>query len=346
MSDLLAGLPKAELHVHLEGAISPQTLLQLAQRHQIELPASDIEGLRDWFHFRDFEHFVEIYLTCSRCLRDPEDFLLITRDFAREQIRQGIVYSEAHFTIGTHILNGRDPSAVMEALGQGVEFARQQGLELRFIFDVVRNVPEMADATLEWALKGRDQGVVAALGLSGFEDHPTKPFADHFLEAERRGLARTAHAGEHAGPESIEAALEYAHAERIGHGIRAIDSPTLVSDLASSGVVLEVCPSSNVQLHAVEDFSSHPFARLDQAGVPVTVNSDDPPLFNTTLLGEFEVLQSEFGYSESDLVRIARNAFVNSFAETTLKQRLLADFDHQASWRVSPQGLAADSGSP
>ena len=331
MSGLVAELPKAELHVHLEGAISPQTLLQLAGRHKVDLPAQDLEGLRSWFRFRDFPHFVAIYLKCSECLRDPQDFLLVARDFISEQERQNIVYTEAHFTIGTHIQNGRDPSEIVDALEQAVSWGRRRGVELQFIFDIVRNVPQMADATLEWALKGLERNLVVGLGLSGFEDHPTEPFSDHFAEAERKGLHRTAHAGEHGGPDIVYAALEYARAERIGHGIKSHDSPTLVRELAAAGVVLEVCPTSNVKLHAVDGYESHPFRDLDHAGVVVTVNSDDPWLFDTTLTEEYAVLVDHFGYDSEGLLQIARRAFAGSFATPELRRRLLSDFDAAAS---------------
>lgn len=335
MSDWIAALPKAELHVHLEGAISPATLLKLAERHGIDLPATDVDGLRSWFRFRDFEHFVDIYLTCSKCLRDPEDFLLVAKDFIREQGRQNIIYTEAHFTMGTHIQNGRNPSEILDALGRAAEWGRGQGVELRFIFDILRNVPQMADATLEWALEGRKRELVVAVGLSGFEDHPTAPLADHYAEAERQGLHRTAHAGEHAGPESIYAALEYARAERIGHGISAAEDPTLQSELATSGVVLEICPSSNVQLHAVDDYDSHPFCDLDHAGVSVTVNSDDPWLFNSSLSEEYGVLARHFAYERDGLARIARMAFASSFATAPEQERMLSEFD---SWIEESDG--------
>ncbi len=330
MPGLVAELPKAELHVHLEGAISPQTLLNLASRHEVDLPADDPDGLRSWFRFRDFPHFVAVYLKCSECLRDPEDFLLVARDFISEQQRQNIVYTEAHFTIGTHIRNGRDPSEILDALAEAVSWGTERGVELRFIFDIVRNVPEMADDTLEWALEGRRRELVVGLGLSGFEDQPTEPFADHFDEAERQGLHRTAHAGEHEGPEVVYAALEHARAERIGHGIRAYDDPTLVGELATSGTVLEVCPTSNVKLHAVDGYDSHPFPDLDSAGVLVTVNSDDPWLFDTTLAEEYAVLMDHFGYGSEGLLQVARRAFAGSFANPELRGRLLADFDAAA----------------
>lgn len=326
MSHWIEALPKAELHVHLEGAISPATLLKLAERHDVSLPATDPTSLRSWFRFRDFEHFVEIYLTCSRCLRDPEDFLLIAKEFIREQERQHVTYTEAHFTIGTHIQNGRNPSEILDALGQAVAWGRERGVELTFIFDILRNVPQMADATLEWALEGSKRGLVVAVGLSGFEDHPTAPLADHYAEAERQGLHRTAHAGEHAGPESIHAALEHARAERIGHGISAAEDATLQSELARAGTVLEICPSSNVQLHAVDDYGDHPFRDLDDAGVPVTVNSDDPWLFNSSLTDEYAVLVEHFGYDRAGLTRIARSAFAASFAAGDERDRLLAEF--------------------
>lgn len=344
MSGWIAALPKAELHVHLEGAISPATLLTLAERHGVDLPATDLDGLRSWFRFRDFPHFVEIYLTCSKCLRDPEDFLLIAEEFIREQKRQNVLYTEAHFTIGTHIQNGLDPSEILDALDQAVAWGREQGVELRFIFDILRNVPEMADATLEWALEGRSRELVVAVGLSGFEDHPTAPLADHYAEAERQGLHRTAHAGEHAGPESIYAALEYARAERIGHGISAAQDTSLQAELAKTGVLLEICPSSNVQLHAVEDYASHPFRDLDNAGIQVTVNSDDPWLFDVSLTDEYGVLAERFGYGSEDLRRIARNAFAGSFAPDDERTRLLAAFESFI--EDAPEGDAADGVEP
>lgn len=321
-------MPKVELHVHLEGSIQPQTLLELAHRRHIDLPASDVAGLRDWFRFRDFEHFVEIYLTCCRCLRDPEDFQLVMDQFTAEQERQNILYSEVHFTIGTHLANGVNGEEVAQALGESIEAGRKRrGVRVRLIPDIVRDVgPERADETLEWALAARRYGVVA-LGLSGFESSPDEPFAEHFEVAEAEGLHRVAHAGEHEGPETIRSVLDVCRVERIGHGIRAVDDPELVAELADRGIPLEICPTSNVCLGAVPEIAAHPFDHLYRAGIVTTVNSDDPPQFETDLNREYVELAAAFGYGAGELTGFAWNALQAAFLTEEARQELITDFD-------------------
>jgi adenosine deaminase len=285
----------------------PAVLLELARRNGVALPADDEEGLARWFRFRDFEHFVQVYLTCSRTLRKPEDFQLLATDFMAEQARQNVLYTEAHFTIGTHLTNGANGDEVLAALEEAIREGEERlGVRLRLIPDIVRNVPALADATLEWALAGRRRGVVVALGLSGSEARfPGEPFREHFAAAAREGLHRVAHAGEHAGPESIRSVLEVCGAERIGHGVRAVEDPSLVAVLAERGIPLEVCPSSNVCLGVVPDLARHPFDRLARAGCRVTVNSDDGPLFGTTLTDEYLRLARTFGYGPDELTHLA-----------------------------------------
>ena len=327
----LLRMPKAELHVHLEGSIKPATLLALARRHGVELPASDEAGLAEWFRFRDFEHFVEIYLTVSSCLREPDDIHLLALDFLAEQARQNVLYSEAHFTIATHLANGLDGEAVAAALWQAIEEGeRRFGVRLRLIPDIVRNVPAGADATLDWALANRRRGVVA-LGLSGIEaDWPNEPFREHFAEAERQGLHRVAHAGEHAGPESIRSALEVCHAERIGHGVRAVEDPALVEELARRAIPCEVCPTSNLRLGVFPTYAAHSFDRLYRAGVPVTVNSDDPPFFETTLTAEYQALADTFGYGADELAGWALAAVEQSFLPAAERAALAERFRREA----------------
>ena len=326
MERFVAELPKVELHVHLEGSMQPATLLELARRRRVDLPADDEAGLRRWFEFRDFEHFVEVYLTCCRCLRDPEDFQLVLEQFLQEQARQQVLYSEIHFTIGTHLANGVNGGEVADALGEVVEQAPvRYGVRVGIIPDIVRNVgPEWADQTLEWALAGRGKGIVA-LGLSGFEDSPDEPFREHFREAQREGLHRVAHAGEHAGPDSIRSVLEVCRAERVGHGIRAVDDPDLVSQLVTQGIPLEICASSNLRLGAVADLAVHPFDRLHRAGVVVTINSDDPPLFETDLNREHWSLAQQFGYGPAELARFSFQALDSSFIGESDRRQLNED---------------------
>jgi len=319
-------MPKAELHVHLEGSIRPATLLELARRHRVELPARDVAGLREWFRFRDFDHFVEIYLAVSSCLRDPEDFRTLALDFLAEQARQNVLYSEVHFTIATHLAAGADGEAVAAALWEAIEEGeRDYGVRMRLVPDIVRNVPAGADATLEWALANRRRGVVA-LGLSGIEaGWSNEPFREHFAAAERAGLHRVAHAGEHAGPESIRSVLDAARAERIGHGVRAVEDPALVAELARDGVPLEVCPVSNLRLGVFPTIEAHSFDRLYRAGVRVSVSSDDPPLFSSTLTGEYLALAGAFGYGPAELAGLAiaavRHAFLPVEEAAALEER-------------------------
>jgi len=311
----LLRMPKVELHVHLEGAMRPSVLLELARRNGVDLPAQDEAGLKKWFRFRDFQHFVEVYLTCSRALRTPEDFQLLVSDFLAEQACQNILYSEAHFTIGTHIANGGNGGEILAALEEAVrEGESRHGVTLRLIPDIVRNLgPQQADVTLAWALAGRGRGVVA-LGLSGFEQKfPNEPFRSHFETAAQEGLHRVAHAGETAGPESIRSVLAVCGAERIGHGVRAVEDPELMAELRDRGVPLEVCPSSNVCLGVVPDLAHHPFDQLYRHGCRVSVSSDDPAFFNTNLTREYLRLHQTFGYSAAELAGLSLAALQQSF---------------------------------
>ena len=328
LHELLARMPKVELHVHLEGAMPPAGLLALARKRGIDLPATTVEGLAEWFRFSDFAHFVQIYVTICRCLRQPEDFQQLVDAFAAEQARQNVVYSEAHFTVGTHLINGHSASELRDAMAEAlVDAEKRHGVRVRLIPDLVRNVAfKWADRTLEWALEMQGRGVVA-LGLSGFEaTHPAEPFAEHFRVAAQAGLHRVAHASEHAGPDSVRSVLAVCGAERIGHGVRAVEDPALMAELAAAGVPLEVCPSSNVCLGVVPDLASHPFERLRAAGVNVTVNSDDPPLFATTLSEEYQRLADTFGYDAETLGGLSLAALRGSFLPAAEKEERDRDF--------------------
>jgi adenosine deaminase len=327
----LLRMPKVELHVHLEGAMRPSVLIELARRNGVELPAADEAGLKRWFRFRDFDHFVEVYLTCSRALRAPEDFKLLASDFLAEQAMQNVLYSEVHFTISTHLANGVDGGEVMDALGEAMaEGERRFGVVMRLIPDVVRNVgPAAADRTLEWALAGRGRGVVA-IGLSGSEARfGNEPFRRHFEAARAGGLRRVAHAGEHAGPESIRSVLEVCGAERIGHGVRAIEDAALMAELRDRRVPLEVCPTSNLCLGVVPDLAHHPFDQLYRGGLRVSVSSDDPAFFQTNLTREYLRLAQAFGYDAEQLAGLALSALRQSFLPEAERAALEARFHEQ-----------------
>jgi len=348
MNDFLVNLPKAEIHVHLEGAIQPETVLALAQRHGKSdlLPTTNVAGLRNWFAFSGFPHFIEIYLTISDLLREPDDFALVVRACGADMARQGIRYRELTFTPFTHT-DLQDKGLTIDDLMAGLEAGRRQakeefGVEMRWVFDVPRNasfpggyrshngegyssVP--AERTLEYALAGMDHGVVG-FGLGGYEvGAPPEPFAHAFAEAKRAGLLSVPHAGETMGPSSVRGAVVDLEADRIGHGVRAMEDPELLAMIKERGIPLEINPTSNVCLHVYRRMAEHPFAHLDRMGQFVTVNSDDPPLFNTSLVQEYAALAHEFGYDRGGLTRLARNAFVVSGVESSVKESLLAEFD-------------------
>lgn len=327
LAEFVRAMPKVELHVHLEGAMAPRTLLELARRRRISLPAADVAGLREWFRFRDFDHFVQVYLACSAVLRDPEDFALLIAEFAADQERENIRYSEIHFTIGTHWQNGLPIDEILESMEEAIRAAeRQRGVVLRLIPDIVRDVGSAtADPTLEWAIEGHKRGIVVALGLTGREAVcPSEPFAGHFEEARRHGLHGVAHAGEHAGPASVLAALDACGAERIGHGVRAIEDAGLIERLRAGRTPLEVCPTSNLLLGVAPDLAAHPFDRLRRAGLEVSVNTDDPALFDTTLSREYLRLAEAWDYTPEVLAGLALAAVGHSFLPDAGKTALAA----------------------
>lgn len=333
MSSLLTyleAMPKAELHVHLEGSIRPETLLMLARRHHVDLPADNIEDLRRWFSFTDFQHFIEVYLTITRCLRTAEDYEIIAYEFGAEMARQNIRYAEVTFTPSTHESMGIAQEVYFPGLLRGRERARREfGVDFNWIFDIVRiekNRKWNSDYTLGVALEGRADGVVA-LGLGGYEaPNPPGPFSFWFRKAVEAGLGSAPHAGETAGPESIWSALHDLHADRIGHGVRAIEDPELVDFLAARGIPIEVCPSSNLRLGVYPSLAAHPLRRLHEAGIPVTINSDDPPLFGTTLTDELALLSSDFGFGADDIDAFVLRAVKCSFLPADRKAALDAEF--------------------
>lgn len=321
-------MPKAELHVHLEGSILPQTLLKLAKRNGIHLPATDELTLRDYYRFRDFAHFIEMYLKITGCLKTPDDYALIAYEFGAECDRQNIRYAEVTFTIYTNMqMTGLPWQRILAGLNQGRAKAQAEfGVHWQWIFDIVRDNPETQQAVLEIALAAQGQGVIA-LGLGGSEARfPAQLFQATFQKACDCGLHRIPHSGEHDGPESIWNSIRYLHPERLGHGVRAIDDPDLVAYLSHYQLPLECCPTSNVSLGVYPDYAQHPLRRLWDAGCLVTVNSDDPPMFNTDLNHEYEILVRNFGFTASELERISLNAIQASLLNPQEKASYTKEF--------------------
>ena len=324
-SDELKKLPKVELHVHLEGSIRPESLLKLARRHSIALPADSIEGLRDWYRFRDFPHFVEVYVAISKCLRSPEDLELVAREFLEGQAEQNILHTEVTFTAATieeHV--GIPFEDQMRALRSAMRYGSDElGISMSLILDIVRGMtPERAMTVADWAIGNHNDGV-CALGIAGEEWRGTEAYQSAFSRAIDSGVPIVAHAGETCGPEVIWDSLIYANAVRIGHGVRCLEDPELVNELKRRQTPLEVCPSSNVCLGVFEDWAAHPFKRLIDEGLYVTLNSDDPPMFNTTLTKEYELACETFGLNMEDCRGLSRRAAQASFLPDAEKSALI-----------------------
>ena len=321
-------MPKAELHVHLEGSIQPATLLELAQRNGISLPAKDIAGIQEFYRFKDFEHFVQVYFTITGCLRTPEDYTLIAYEFGHECARQNIRYAEVTFSVETNQRSSGLPwQVIVEALNAGRRKANEKyGVDWRWIFDIVRNLPATRDTVLEIALAAREMGCVA-LGLGGSEaEFPPELFVDVFERAHQAGLPGVPHAGEMGGPESIWTAVDKLHAVRLQHGIRSVEDPRLVQALVERQIACDVCPTSNVSLRVYPDFESHPLRQAWDAGVLVTIGSDDPPMFNTNLNREYEALIDHFAFTADELEQVSLNGLRASLLPTAEKARLESEF--------------------
>lgn len=297
-------LPKVELHVHLEGSIRPDTLLRLAARNGISLPVSHPEDFADWYRFTDFPHFVEVYLTLSGAIRTPEDLHDVTRDFLLEQARQNILYSEVTYTAQTlYAQTGMPFADQMDAIRAARDdMAASHGVSMQLVIDIPRNLSSATESrrTAEWVAGAHGDGLVAALGLGGYEvGFPPEDFTDAFAIAREARVPAVIHAGETEGAASIRGALDALHAVRIGHGTACVQDAGLMARLRDSQVMLEVCPSSNVCLGVVADIAHHPVMQMREAGLNICINSDDPALFNTTLSDEYRLLERTFGFDEA-----------------------------------------------
>lgn len=329
-SDELRSLPKVELHIHLEGTISSGTAISLARRHGLE-PEAELPLVDGRYPpaFDDFRHFVRLYLAVSRQIRTPDELFVIAADFARGQADEGVRYTEVTFTALTHVRNGLEPRAMWDALRAGLAEGGPN-CEIGVIVDSLRN-RGLEDAERTVALVEAADAPIVGFGLTGKED----PAAEREFQvlrraADRLGFGLTVHAGEAGPPASVRAALDDLGADRIGHGITAVRDPELLARLASQQVPLEICPSSNLVLGLVRSLDAHPFPELWQAGVNVTVNSDDPAFFATTLVEELHHAARLANLDRSDLADLQRRAARAAFAPADLRGRLLAAIDEWA----------------
>jgi aminodeoxyfutalosine deaminase len=337
LSSFIAGLPKAELHVHHVGSASPAIVSELAMRHPGIVPV-DTEELRRFFEFRDFAHFVEVYLAVVALVRTDADIRYLTYEVARElATTQQVRYAELTCTPYTSVLpDDPDHGIPIEVYTEAIEDARMAaerdfGIVLRWIYDIPgESGMPAADATLSFATNHRVDALVG-FGLGGPEIGVSRQqFKPHFDAARRVGLHSVPHAGETTGPETVWDALRLLGAERIGHGTSSAQDEKLLEYLAKNSIPLEVCPSSNVATRAVASLDEHPIRAFRDAGVTVTVNSDDPSMFGTSLNQEYEIAARLLDLDTGGVADLARAGVRSSFAPDDLKVAMLAEIDDYA----------------
>jgi aminodeoxyfutalosine deaminase len=280
--------------VHLEGTVQPETLLAIAKRNGETLPADTVEGLRDLYRFRNFDHFIEVWILTTNCLRREADFRQVVVDYAAEAKRHGAVYLEAIFSPIERTWRGVSWDEILSGYCDGAQEARElHAVEVRLTPDITRSAPlEEALTLIRHAARYRERGIVA-VGLGGEEAlYEPEPFAPAFRAAREQGLGSVPHAGEVVGPSSIRAALDALQPDRIRHGIRAMEDPELIRELADRGLVLDVTPISNLRTGAVSSLDEHPLPRLVEAGVRCSVSTDDPAMFDTDLTREYDATEA------------------------------------------------------
>jgi adenosine deaminase len=315
---------KAELHVHLEGTASPKLMRRIASRNKLEVPYR-LVGDDERYDWKDFTDFLALYDTAVGVLRTVEDYREIVHEYLLRAADDGALYVELTASPDHAAKAGLSDAEHVFALGRGIDDARRDaGIEARVVMTCVRDSgPERAEEIARW-LVANPHPVVTGFGLAGDEAaHPPAAFARAFAIAAEGGLGCTAHAGEWAGPESVRAALELPGVTRIDHGVRAIEDPALVEDLAARGIVLAVAVTSNVALGVYPSYAEHPLRALHDAGVRVTLNSDDPPYWGTTLAREYALAAERFGFTDAELEDCTRTALEAAFVDDATRERLL-----------------------
>ncbi len=320
---MTAHLKKAELHCHIEGATPPELALAQAEKYGIDTSAIIRDKAYVW---EDFTSFVKCYDAIASLFRTQEDYALLAEAYLTELAEAGTIYSEIIVSPDHGNTIGLGAHAYLEGLAAGMEAASQKtGIESRMLITGIRHLgPESVIKTAEFAAK-REHKLVTGFNLAGEERmHKVADFARAFDIVRDAGLGLTIHAGELSGAFSVRDALDHVRPSRISHGVRAIEDADLVRRLADAGVALEVCPGSNISLQVFPDFASHPLRALHEAGVRVTLNSDDPPFFHTSLAQEYDIASAVMGFSDEEINGMTRTAIEAAFVDEATRQRLLA----------------------
>ncbi|MDB5642687.1 MAG: adenosine deaminase [Hyphomicrobiales bacterium] len=331
LSDFVRGLPKAELHLHIEGTLEPELMFELATRNGVTLPFADIEAVRRAYDFSNLQDFLDLYYAGAAVLLTERDFHDLAMAYFRRLHADGGVHAEIFFDPQTHTERGVPFAVVMNGLLSAIDEAqRTLGVSCGLIMSFLRHLSEeQAFDTLREAEPWLDRFM--GVGLDSSEmGHPPSKFARVFEEVRRRGLKVLAHAGEEGPPDYVREALDILHVDRIDHGNRAMEDPALVKRLADMGMTLTVCPLSNLKLCVVRDLRDHPMKRMLDAGLHATINSDDPAYFGGYLLANYVDTAKAVELTRDDLVQLARNSFSGSFLPQNEKSRHLAEIDAYA----------------
>jgi aminodeoxyfutalosine deaminase len=325
-NSFITSLPKAELHLHLEGSIEPPTLLELMKRHRKDgALLTEVEQL---YNYADFTGFLTAFKDVTCYLRTPKDYELITYRLMERLKSENVLHAEVIVSVGVCLWRKQDFSAIFEGLERGRQRGeRDFGVSLLWIFDAIRQFgAEKAQKVLDLAIQFRDRNVVA-FGIGGDESQgPPELFKDVYARAADHGLHLTAHAGESAGPESIWGALNL-KAERIGHALNAGQDPELIEELAERQIPIEICVTSNLRTGCCPELAQHPVRRYFDQGLMLTLATDDPAMFHTSLTGEYQLVQQTFGFTDEHLRELARNSFEASFLPPEKKIQFLNQFD-------------------
>jgi len=321
--------PKVELHIHLEGAIPHEVLWELIRKYGGDRTVTSIEKLRDRFTYRDFPHFIDTWVWKNGFLREYEDFSFIASEIARDLARQNVRYVEAFYSPGDFRRRGLDPGRITEASRQGLD--QVPNIEVALVADLIRDHgPDLGAMMLAAVNDVREYGVIG-VGIGGSEQQfPPEAFAEVFEQARNLGFHTSAHAGEAAGPESVWGAVRALRVERIGHGTRASEDPTLVDHLARHKIPVELCTISNLRTGAVQSIKEHPARLYFERGIPISINTDDPTMFGTSLAEEYVTLEEELGFRpdeiESIILQSIETSWLSEERKQTLRKRFEAEF--------------------
>jgi aminodeoxyfutalosine deaminase len=341
-SDFILSLPKAELHLHLEGTVDPQTLSELSHKHQTPFPWENNRykplpdsnrpltpgQARDLYEYENFTGFLLAFKAVTERMRDPEDYELVTYRLMQKLAAERVLHAEVFVSVGVVFWRGQE----FDPLFEGMERGRQRGecdfgISLLWIFDAVRHFgAQEGEKVLEKALRFQQRNVVG-IGIGGDERQAGPDlFADVYQRARRHGLRVSAHAGETVGPESITGALDLLNAERIGHALHAGEDEQLMQRLIRDRVPLEICITSNIRTGCCGGYAAHPVRQYFDAGALITLNSDDPEMFETSLAREYQIAQDRFGFTDDELKQLARNSFQASWLSPEKKREFLKLF--------------------